>query len=251
MKDNQFRSFFAGVAILVTLIAIGAFWLSFESIHNLAKPHFNPRSAWIFPVLIDGAIVTFSIVRLYAAMVGEQKTAAWSIAFITIGVVLSVLFNVANSVQLNAITAGDTLTIIVHALPPLFLLMSFEMFMAIVHSHVNRSAAIQTNGRLQEETGKLNGVLSELNKAIEQRREQMAELEDAIADLETEQEIAELNETQQAIIEYVNTLPNGAESNQQIADAIGKSRTTAYNHVKKLERLGLLHVNGTIQAVTK
>lgn len=248
MKTDKLPFFFYIVAILVTLIAFGAFWLSYESIYELALPHFGDKSTWIFPLLIDGAIVTFSIVRLYAAMVGEQKAAAWSIAFIAIGVILSVLFNVANSVQFNAITLSDWLTITVHSLPPLFLLMSFEMFMAIVHSQVNRSVSVQTNGRLQEKQSQLNAQLDQLNTAIEQRREQVAELETQIAELETEREVATLNDTQQAIIHYVNSLPNGAETLQQIADNVERSKSTVSKYVNELVQLGVFSWNGTIKA---
>lgn len=246
--DNQFRAFFGIVAVLVTLIAFGAFWLSFESIYELAIPHFGERSGRIFPLLIDGAIIAFSVVRLYAAMVGERKTAGWAVAFIFVGVVLSVLFNVANSVQLNAITWADGLTIIVHSLPPLFLLMSFEMFMSLVHSHVNRSALVQTNGRLQEKQAQLNGELNELNAAIEQRTEQIAQLETRIVELETEREVATLNDTQQAIVQYVNSLPNGADTLQQIADNVERSKSTVSKYVNELVQLGVFSWNGTIKA---
>ncbi|MCA9368566.1 winged helix-turn-helix transcriptional regulator, partial [Candidatus Kaiserbacteria bacterium] len=100
----------------------------------------------------------------------------------------------------------------------------------------------------QEKQAQLNALLDQLNTAIEQRREQVEELETQIAELETEREVATLNDTQQAIIQYVNSLPNGAETLQQIADNVERSKSTVSKYVNELVQLGVFSWNGTIKA---
>lgn len=123
--------------------------------------------------------------------------------------------------------------------------------MAQFKSMTRRSAIMFSLDELQEKQRQETAVLANLNADAERLMEQVKQLRSVISELEITKEVAGLNDTQQAIIDYVNSLPNGADTLQQIADSVGKSKTTVHNYVKKLERLGVLSVNGTIQAVTK
>ena len=110
-------------AILVGLLAIAAFALSFEALRDLAIvtgaiP--NPKQAWLFPVLLDGGVVVFSLAALRASLTGSDRR--WYMTLVVVVTLLSVAFNVAHATRgfLPGIMAG---------MPPLLLFMAFESLM--------------------------------------------------------------------------------------------------------------------------
>lgn len=110
-------------AVLVGLLAIAAFALSFEALRDLAIitgaiP--NPRHAWLFPVLLDGGVVVFSLAALRASLTGGDRR--WYMTLVVVVTLLSVAFNVAHATKgiLPSVMAG---------MPPLLLFMAFESLM--------------------------------------------------------------------------------------------------------------------------
>jgi transposase-like protein len=110
-------------AVLVGLLAIAAFALSFEALRDLAVTTGaipNPRHAWLFPVLLDGGVVVFSLAALRASLTGNDRR--WYMSLVVIVTLLSVGFNVAHASRgfLAGVMAG---------MPPLLLFMAFESLM--------------------------------------------------------------------------------------------------------------------------
>ena len=110
-------------AILVGLLAIAAFALSFDALRNLAITTGaipNPEQAWLFPVLLDGGVVVFSLAALRASLTGSDRR--WYMTLVVVVTLLSVAFNVAHATRgiLSSVMAG---------MPPLLLFMAFESLM--------------------------------------------------------------------------------------------------------------------------
>lgn len=112
-------------AIGTILIGLGAFWLSFTALADLAERSGIPeRQARIWPLLVDGLIVVSTI----AVVALDSRAGAWYPWTLLIGGALVSV--VANS--LHAVVAADAsvpapLAAVVAAVPPLVLLASTHL----------------------------------------------------------------------------------------------------------------------------
>lgn len=245
MKQDKLSIISGGLVFILFALAMA---ISYDAMRSLAAA--NGYAGWrsyIMPLIIDLGITVFSVSVLRSELLNERRSTWGGWALVIVYTAVSVVFNVGHVAE--HIWTGWRFVFAVAV--PLTLFFSFERLMAQFKSMTRRSAIMFSLDELQEKQRQETAVLENLNADAERLMEQVKQLRSVISELEITKEVAGLNDTQQAIIDYVNSLPNGAESNQQIADAIGKSKTTVYNYVKDLERLGVLSVNGTIQAVTK
>lgn len=98
------------------LIALGAFWLSFTALRDLADRSGVPASqSWVWPLIVDGLVLvaTVAVVAL-----DEHRWYAWSL--LATGAVISLAGN-----TLHATYTGDlplAVRVLVAAVPPLSLL---------------------------------------------------------------------------------------------------------------------------------
>jgi len=245
MKQDKLSIISGGLVFILFALAMA---ISYDAMRSLAAA--NGYAGWrsyIMPLIIDLGITVFSVSVLRAELLNERRSTWGGWALVIVYTAVSVVFNVGHVAEHIWTRWRFVFAVAV----PLTLFFSFERLMAQFKSMTRRSAIMFSLDELQEKQRQETAVLENLNADAERLMEQVKQLRSVISELEITKEVAGLNDTQQAIIDYVNSLPNGAESNQQIADAIGKSKTTVYNYVKDLERLGVLSVNGTIQAVTK
>ncbi len=101
-------------------IAVGAFWLSFTSLTDLARSSgIAPTQAWAWPLIVDGIIVVGTVAVV--ALAGERG--AWyPWMLLMIGAAVSVA---ANSIHALVAADADVLPVLaasVAAVPPLVLL---------------------------------------------------------------------------------------------------------------------------------
>lgn len=117
------RSTTAVVAYGGTLVlGIGAFWLSFVALRDLAVlSGLPPTQAWIWPIIIDGVIVeaTFAVVALRHRG-RHARTFAWEL--LLAGAVASVAANITHAVVISNSHLPATVSAIVASVPPLVLL---------------------------------------------------------------------------------------------------------------------------------
>lgn len=101
-------------------IAMGAFWLSFTALRDLAyRSGVGAEQAWAWPLIVDGIIVvaTVAVVAL-----GGQRTAWYPWALLTAGAVVSVTANAIHAVVAADADVPGLLAASVAAVPPLVLL---------------------------------------------------------------------------------------------------------------------------------
>ena len=105
----------------VLLLAAGSFVLSYDALHELAVTNHVPRPlAWIWPLIVDGFIITASLAVLHAVLLARASRYPW---------LLLLMFS-ATSVVFNVLHAPPTLVArLVAAIPPLTLVLSFELLM--------------------------------------------------------------------------------------------------------------------------
>ncbi|MEL5990262.1 DUF2637 domain-containing protein [Microbacterium phosphatis] len=114
------------------LIGVGAFWLSFMALADLAaRSGITSGQAWIWPLLVDGLIVVSTI----AVVALDGRRGAWyPWALLICGALVSVAAN-----ALHAIVAADAsvpamLAATVAAVPPLVLLASTHLTVVLTRS---------------------------------------------------------------------------------------------------------------------
>ena len=281
-RTNQIVSLFTGV--LVAFLGLAAFVLSFDALRSLAAASgINDGMAWLYPAIIDGAIIIFSLSVLQASLNREQTRYPW--ALVGLFTVLSIGLNI-----LHAPTFP--LPRLLAAIPPIALFLSFELLMSQVKGLVHRLGSVQT---LQELTAAVQQKQAELDNLITQKRTELdsliahrkTELEAVVAEKETavsqldvqvdkltakkEDLLAELKTLRQqkrgdqlsnlgilddanavrlsnkeaaidALLDYLADNPDASLSD--IADNIGRSRSTAGNYVNELTANGRLYKNG-------
>lgn len=205
LTANGIISFVTGLLIL--LIAIGSFALSYSNLHETAKDYgVDSDLAIVWPLLIDFALIVFSLAVVRASLYGERTWWPW----------LLVALYTAGTVSFNILHAPDNLTAqVVAVVAPLSLFLSFETLMAMLKNGVKRSNVAQSLAKLtQQLTQKtqelaefeatrraeieaegqrarlnLDNELNQLGQQIEARRLEVANLES-----EKEQQVSQLQE---------------------------------------------------------
>jgi hypothetical protein len=117
----QVRRFVVGTAIAGTVfIAIGAFWLSFTALADLARRSgIDDAQAWAWPLIVDGIIVVATVAVV--ALAG-QRTAWYPWLLLMAGALVSVTANAIHAIVAADADVPAVLAASVAAVPPLVLL---------------------------------------------------------------------------------------------------------------------------------
>ncbi len=120
---------------LIAVIVMGcAFLLSFANLQaGTVKAGISPWLSWAWPVCVDALLIAGSLMILRSSLRKESTWFGWLVVFGFTGV--SVGFNVVHS-------PGDLVSKATHAIPPITLMFSIEMFTMILRSDLNRSGTV-------------------------------------------------------------------------------------------------------------
>lgn len=115
-----------GVIVLAVtgtiLLALGAFWLSFTTLQDLAALSGVPAGqAWVWPLIVDGVILeaTISVVALRNSAPGARRF-AWLL--LASGAGVSVAANITHAVVASDTRVPPIIAALVASVPPLVLL---------------------------------------------------------------------------------------------------------------------------------
>jgi len=104
--------------VTVALLALAAAVMSFAGLRELAlRAGYSEELAWLFPLIVDGLVVTGSLGVVAASLVGLKTWYSWMLTWI--GVVVSVVGNVA-------VASDDFVSKAVHATPPIVFALAIE-----------------------------------------------------------------------------------------------------------------------------
>ncbi len=142
---------------LVFALAVVSFVLSYDNLLALAvgSGAIDARLGFLWPFVVDGALVVFSLAVLRNSLLGER--ALWPFALVVIFSAASVGLNIAHA-------PADLLARIIASVAPVALLLSFETLMSQVKSEVRRSGVSQTLRTMQEAVSLAQAELTDLGQ---------------------------------------------------------------------------------------
>ena len=200
--------FIAVVTGLLTLIiaAIG-FALSYSALYQVAIDNGVPaKLAALWPLLIDFALISFSVGVLNAKLTNRRVWPAWTlVAFFT---VLTLFFNAVHA------GTGDIVKLIVAFVPPVALFFSFERFMFQVSDNLSVKADVKP-----VQAAPVVSVKADVKPLVKVVKPELTERQEAI----------------------VNNVKSGVVTVTVLTNEIAASRPTVTSDVKYLVDKGVLH----------
>lgn len=173
-------------AILVGCIALGSFTLSYSSLRQVAltygiEGHFLYIDlSYVWPLLIDGALVVFSLSVVSAYLRSESTWRQWTL--VGLYTLVTVAFNIlhAPNSPLAQVVPKGLVSLVVAMVAPTSLFFSFEMLMSQFKGQIarqNKMAALaELDKIIEDKQTETDKTLSELDKMI---ADKMTELDNA------------------------------------------------------------------------
>jgi hypothetical protein len=157
--------------IMTSLIELGAFWLSFTALTDLAiRAGVHPSQAWVWPLIVDGVIVVATVSVI--ALVGHGRAvSAYPWALLLAGATVSVLANVAHAVVISDGAVPAALAGAVAAVPPITLVASTHLSAVLLNRAERKPRARAQSTVVSVEH---SPAVSAQNGAGERRRERVA-----------------------------------------------------------------------------
>lgn len=171
-SSHALKALSLSTGLLVALLAAGAFALSFDALQHLAEENgVTPGLTWVWPLVLDGAIVVFSLSALRASL--HRESIGYPMALVVIATAASVIFNVAHAPE-------GLLPHTMAAVPPVFLFLSFELLMRQLRAEVERTSKLASLEELNSEMDKAETARFRLSSQIERLTAQRDELKDSV-----------------------------------------------------------------------
>ena len=192
-------------ALLVLFLAGSAFFLSFDSLKDLAvQIGIAEPIAWLYPAIIDGSIIVFSLSVLRANLTRERTVYPW--VLVSVFTLLSVVLNIIHAQQ-------ELLAQFLAAIPPVALFLSFELLLTQLKETAVR---LEVQNSLDEIVRELREKESELDEIVRKRSETIQKLEG---------EIGRLTEKKSKLKTEIQIHSNGnSGSKASESDTIGRAR---------------------------
>ncbi|RJQ25066.1 MAG: DUF2637 domain-containing protein [Peptococcaceae bacterium] len=158
-------------AVLVLLLAIGGFILSYTALREVAAQNRIPEElSYIWPLLIDAAIAIFSVAVVRAALLREQQLKVWlMVAGFTLATIAFNIIHAGENID-SLVVFGHSVKMVylVGVVPPLAFVLAFETFMGMLRSGVNRQAVIESMADLLAKVDNLQQTLANEQANFEQ-----------------------------------------------------------------------------------
>lgn len=231
---------------LVIIVAGFAFILSYSSLRHMAANNGfggkNELLSYLWPLLLDFAMIVFSLAILRANLRGESNVYPWvlTIAFATLATFANVLDATTLEIDPQFIRAG------VKALAPITLVLAFELLMTMLKAEEARKFKIISIGDLETQNSELTEKNAQLAASRDRLQRQIGTLEDAKSGAKTQPMPANTQDKKAqniaALLAYYAKQPQSTYT--QAANEIGVSRQTVANYLDELEEGGAIHRNG-------
>ncbi|GIK39535.1 MAG: hypothetical protein BroJett011_33680 [Chloroflexota bacterium] len=241
------------VAGMVFLIGAGAFVLSYDALYATGQSNGIPTpKAWIWPLLVDGPLVVFTLALLIAQIM-RQSIRLWA-GLVILYTLATIGFNLSHA---QSTPLGWTVAIVA----PLGLLLTTEALRHLAKIIIERQAVVAS---LAELTAQVDSKVIEVGKLSDQvdsltvqRDALKAEVEQLKLELKSSKiglispSVDEMNaarrvkklEAMDTLLTYLSSNPLATMS--EAGQAIGRSKTTVGNYIQELTTSGKLSQNGS------
>ncbi|MFI6085141.1 DUF2637 domain-containing protein [Streptomyces sp. NPDC051217] len=138
-KHAAERYALAAAGAVIVALTVGAFWLSYAHLAEVAGKHGlggSPTRQWAWPATVDAFIVAGELLMLRAGL--RRVTDGWAIALTATGSVGSIALNVAGVSGTAGSGAVPLLDYVVAAVPPTAALLAFGVLMRQIHQGVDQ-----------------------------------------------------------------------------------------------------------------
>jgi DNA-binding CsgD family transcriptional regulator len=152
---------------MVLLIAAISFTLSYHALRDIAQSHgFDGWLSYLWPLLIDFALVVFSLCVVTAHLHSESTWRQW--ALVALATITTITYNYLHA-PANLIAQS------VAIVPPVMLFFSFELLMSQLKASVARSTHVQRlTHEVQQVTHEAQQLQQWIDDPITTRRQQVA-----------------------------------------------------------------------------
>lgn len=162
-------------AILVVLITIAAFILSYHSLLDIlnAYPGVHQSWRWLWPLLLDAGMAVFALVVVAYRLQGEDVSYAWRLV---VGyTIATVIFNVLSIGQFSIVGA------VIAASKPVTFFFSFHLLMQMLERYTQHRQAANTLAQLKQQIADkrslANGLAAQLDDLRRKAAAKQAELQ--------------------------------------------------------------------------
>ncbi|MFD7314061.1 DUF2637 domain-containing protein [Streptomyces sp. NPDC059883] len=141
-KHAAERYALAAAGAVIVALTVGAFWLSYAHLAEVAGKHGlggSPTRQWAWPATVDAFIVAGELLMLRAGL--RRVTDGWAIALTATGSVGSIALNVAGVSSTDNTSTVPLLDYVVAAVPPTAALLAFGVLMRQIHQGVDQPTA--------------------------------------------------------------------------------------------------------------
>jgi hypothetical protein len=243
---------------LVAILALFAFILSYSSLQHMAAHNGLPGwLSYLWPLLLDFAMLVFSLAILRANLRQERAIYPWALTIAFAG-----LATIANILDVTSLGLPPVLVAAsVKALAPIALVLAFELLMTMMRAEVKRSAVLRSladltteretkqaelDTALTDKQAALDKVLKQIDQAHTRLAELKAQLKQPTAgqsdsivrakQIQLEQAASTMEERRTAIIQILQT--EGDIGASAFAQRLDTSRGTVYNDLGALSEAG-------------
>lgn len=217
------------VALMVLLIGAGAFVLSYDALYATGLTHGIPTGkAWIWPLLIDGPLVVFTV-ALLVSQIMRSSAKLWA-GLVGLYTLATVAFNLSHA---QPTPLGWTVAIVA----PVGLLLTTEALRHLAQNIIERAAAIQTLAELSTIVDTRRADLDKLNGQIERAQAHLDDIKAGQIE-EISANVQDLNAARQAKMDTrrasVLSLLSGGMSPADIANELNVTVRTIKRDITAL-----------------
>lgn len=207
--------------------------MSFDALRKLAADNEVPiHLTWIFPLILDGAIIVFSLEAFRSSL--QRESIRYPMTLVVIATVTSAVFNILHA---PPTFVGKLVAVI----PPLCLFASFELLLRHLRSEVERRSALFSLNELDKLVGqkeaRLSKLVSEIDRLSDKRLSLKQEIREASAP-NVQLLLDKANDVRQGKVAQrraqIAELDAQGLSTREIAEEVGCSPKTVKRHLAVL-----------------
>jgi hypothetical protein len=232
VNANKVISILTGIIVL--FVGAAGFVLSFDNLRTLALANgVNVRLVFLWPCLLDAFVIACALTVLRGSLSNERTPFAWVLLFAFTGA----------SVTYNVMAFHDWLAGSIHGLPALVNFLSIELLTGQIKNTIKRTVAVRSLSEIERATERQRAELAEL----ERRADELSNVQPVQPECKTRTPNAGRSELLNEVLTYLGQNPNASFA--QVGQTFGKSKSTIKAYTDELTSTGRLRRNGDGWAV--